>query len=616
MPLYIESVSCLNINRGDPIIFCNPKSKNGRNRGKINVICGENGIGKSFLLKQSLDLLRNKKNIEKSLSAYQYKAAEMSNQYLRIKLLPEEASDLNILHAELFNLRNHAGQIPLRHAVFPKERKHIHEAFARTIHQTLLDLPRPSGRDVTISKDFDKFWEAFRINSGFRQGLLRRFEEGRFYETSSDFLKELRVEQKADLGVVRKGDALLLALRTIQYELAFDDWSDGLKSLACLDALLRSDKYSLVLLDEIENHLHPRMISTALEILKRHDAQCIVTTHHPHVIFSQHVDKVVYLERDPEQRPARTTFFDRRALTLETDFEKISSIYGMFHERDRKLLAQGALVRNEADATFYREVLGSFGYGVAATKRSSTADAQSEAIAAVLSQTTDKSSVSVLDIGAGKGRTYWELEKIPAAQKGAKELKWDFWEPEENNRTAIRSRVDVEGVFSSYVFDDQNEVPDAAYDVACVVNVLHELTQEAFAEVLLLANRAVNPDGRILISEIYPLLQSERYAVPYSNTELRQILRNCGFEPEFRDFRFRTGSGYVLSFTPIPIKDGDLAGKIATALSAMWDDIEDDRMRQFKASTGRHKDFYGYRQAWQNLLTVYSIQAHRKQLWK
>ncbi len=76
-------------------------------------------------------------------------------------------------------------------------------------------------------------------------------------------------------------------------------WSDGQKSVFYLLLNLYYQNSSVIILDKIENHLHPTYISKILSIIRQSGRQCIVSTHHPHVIFSEYVDQIYYIEKRP-----------------------------------------------------------------------------------------------------------------------------------------------------------------------------------------------------------------------------------------------------------------------------------------------------------------------------
>ena len=75
--------------------------------------------------------------------------------------------------------------------------------------------------------------------------------------------------------------------------------SDGLyKILAILTAL--DCEHSILVIDEIENSLHPEAIELIIDELKNNDKQVIITTHSPAVIDIVDPADLLIIERDNE----------------------------------------------------------------------------------------------------------------------------------------------------------------------------------------------------------------------------------------------------------------------------------------------------------------------------
>ena len=142
--------------------------------------------------------------------------------------------------------------------------------------------------------------------------------------------------------------------RTLRYT----DWSDGQKTLFTSLLEINYIKPEILLIDEIETHYHPDYISQLLGFIKGTAKQSIIVTHHPHVIFSWLVDKVIYIdtntkkddekENDKEKNPAKTLpieeeifenyTYQREIKELNTDFDKIGSAYALFNQNDHQIL--------------------------------------------------------------------------------------------------------------------------------------------------------------------------------------------------------------------------------------------------------------------------------------
>jgi hypothetical protein len=141
---------------------------------------------------------------------------------------------------------------------------------------------------------------------------------------------------------------------TLPYEM----WSDAQRALFYVLVSLEHFGPEIVLYDEAENHPHPAFMSYILEELRARPVQSIITTHHPHLIFSRFADRVYYIETDrPKPSPtpppqfsfsAQYVDFERRVEELRGSFEKISNSYKLFTHQDVQLLAQAEYVQTRS----------------------------------------------------------------------------------------------------------------------------------------------------------------------------------------------------------------------------------------------------------------------------
>lgn len=68
----------------------------------------------------------------------------------------------------------------------------------------------------------------------------------------------------------------------------------GYKSIANIYLNTLNDKYNIILIDEIENHLHPSLIRTFINELKQiENTQIIVTTHSPVVVNEFPIEEII-----------------------------------------------------------------------------------------------------------------------------------------------------------------------------------------------------------------------------------------------------------------------------------------------------------------------------------
>ena len=143
--------------------------------------------------------------------------------------------------------------------------------------------------------------------------------------------------------------------------LKYTDWSDGEKAIFTFLLEIYYVKPEILLIDEIETHFHPDYISELLFFIKRTAKQSIIVTHHPHVIFSRFIDKVIYIspiENSDKQHPAKNieiineeTFKKykarRKIQELNTYQKKIESTYSLFDQKDHQVLQLYSLFAGE-----------------------------------------------------------------------------------------------------------------------------------------------------------------------------------------------------------------------------------------------------------------------------
>lgn len=153
-------------------------------------------------------------------------------------------------------------------------------------------------------------------------------------------------------------------------------------------------------------------------------------------------------------------------------------------------------------------------------------------------------------------------------------------------------------------------------DVCVVANVLHELTPKATSELLGSAWRLLaGGHGELLVLELYPLLHAEKYAVPYSETAMRELLDALGFAARSRTFPVAGATAYCVAARPrgstrrwndveaIATIDGVWSRALRSALSSY------DSLRSVHSSAD-------YRAALQDLTTIASINAWRSGYWR
>lgn len=403
----------------------------------------------------------------------------------------------------------------------------------------------------------------------------------------------------------------------------FGQWSDGQKMMFLAGLLLQSQATDVVLIDEIENHLHPERITCFLSLIKKARVQGIISTHHPHVMFSEIVDRVYFVEqlckplaKPPKEllrdKPHESVIPERRFIELRDDFARIEHLYRLFDQHDQQLLRLSSRIEAEVDIGLYEELARAFTHNPIPASSAPRPDLQTGQLAKALRDVPhdELHPVRILDLGAGLGRVAKELSKIARYT----DVEWECWEPNPTTRGTLREELAATTI-RHHVPDDISEVPDGTVAVTLLSNVLHEITPESIGKLLFSAARKIHPEhGRVIILELYPLLAVEYYAVPYERADLTDILAASGFTFEVQSYSLRGRLTTATCIVAQPRRPID-SNEVARAVMAQW-----DRMRRrslgFWANKGAVRSFDDYKDVLQHMTTIASISAHDAGLWR
>jgi ABC-type cobalamin/Fe3+-siderophores transport system ATPase subunit len=408
--------------------------------------------------------------------------------------------------------------------------------------------------------------------------------------------------------------------------LPFEDWSDGQRAIFYVLVCLKYFQPEIVLFDEIENHLHPAFISHLLEALRATPAQTIVATHHPHLIFSRYADRVFFLEtRRPQlltTSPAHAPFssefheFERRVLTLEDNFDKITSVYRLFAHQDDQLLRQAGYIEHQATLALAKALSSIFRYPPVSESSSSLPDAQTQQLAdriRTFARLSDPVEVTVLDLGSGVGRQVAELAKFSEWQLRAT-IRWTCFEPIEANGTRLLQRFPATGAVK--VVGKSSDLGVARHDFCVIANVLHELTPTEFVRYLNLADLHTRYEtGGLVILELFPLLHAEAHAVPYESAVLRRILRDLGYDAESIQVPVRQGTVSAYCLLARRVSSAPETKQMIGVLEKAWKEILVDCLSSYALKL-TPSDLEGYRRLVSRLTTIASIASWNEGKWK
>lgn len=385
-------------------------------------------------------------------------------------------------------------------------------------------------------------------------------------------------------------------------------WSDGQKTVFYLLLNLYYQKSCFIILDEIENHMHPFFISKVLDIIKESGRQCILSTHHPHVIFSEYVDRIFYMEleengsfqqeRKPIENRQTTRSFKRKIYQLENDFDKIINTYKLFDLHDTQLLKLSRYYQNEVELKAYQIIsrIRKSNAPVEATSLS-LPDKQSQ----MLCMNIDK-KMRILDIGAGYGRIKDELEKI-----GKSNAEWYLFNHDLDQYKKTKEKFDADPMV--HAINNYDDIEDHSIDVIVLANVIHEITPKAFREILRQVEKKLTTGGKLHIIDMEPLLYAEHYSVPYSYQEIEDLLNDNGWISKSDIMPHKFVVLYIVtSERNSSAKEGEYD------IEKLWEKKRRNALAAYRMA--KNDNLSDYQKMMQSMTTVCSIDSFFNGLWK
>ena len=560
-PNLIESFLIPKASGVSPLTFRLP-SEDGR--GSVTVLCGENGTGKSFILR-ALKGVATAKQSSKSFPGFKLKTTGQGRvNIVRPHHHKERMTSLGILGEVQAGKKVNLGDeyLRLKVGLFALLMPHILEA---------IEAPNDFQAEVWLDK------ETYRQSV---HQLVPDEEEALFMldVAEHDFLKVFLKVTNAALGFRKHEKGIELVLVWGNGVVApYPDWSDGQKSLFTIMTEIAVDQPDVCAYDEIENFFHPRYISDVLEFLKDHVPQTILASHHPHMIFGRAVDDVYFVELEDVRDPVGPTRIvrrpsqpipKRRFTRLRDDFRRLAYTYKLFDIADARLLSQAASSTELTSSTVKLAMATAFECAAAPARASPYPDRQTAQIGAFLEKYfSGMATLDVVDWGAGLGRTVKEIRKTGVAEQ----IRWTLFEPgaDTGKQLAELHADDPEITIVPHV----EALAHISADVVLLTNVLHVLRPADIAEAVsciwkLLAERK----GVLIVSEIFPLLMPEQNAVPVPDHHLVMFLREVGFAVAQVSFEVAGCSAYCLA---AKVKPGSplAAEAIESAAINMWRQI-------------------------------------------
>lgn len=497
-------------------------------KGCITVICGKNNSGKSHIIKNVIGALKNQPYIrQEDKLVYQGNdiQVEFSNPQAPI---PEKILHVNDLTSAKRSYENFRLD---KNSADPKGKGPKYKS-------SLLYFVK-SQIEKYLGKIDSESW----ISDGeYRLDCIRKLEVNKLYLCDQDNLVVSQF-QEAVSGALYFQRTEAIKSQPLDIWLYYDPyrifnygkWSDGQKTL--FTCLLQLDylKPDILLIDEIENHFHPEYISQLCSAIKETTKQSLLVSHHPHVIFSNLIDQVIYIETivssdtyyeecieiQPSFNPRAPR---RRVVELCTDFEKISSVYGLFDQQDHQLLQLACLMDDLIEREFINMLSSFFEAEPDGNQRLSKQSAQLAEIIN-LSPSLD---LRILDFESGRGGIFEGFMQKPSTN-----VEWHFWEPNKDLHRDLEELLLKYEDVNTKIIESEHKIKTEYYDYVILSNCLHSLTPLDLAKTLAFIQRGLKTkNGKLIILEVYPLISPQKYAVQYDENTLTNLLNSIGWKCE------------------------------------------------------------------------------------
>lgn len=563
----------------------------------LTVICGRNRTGKSHFLRHTYYGL-GAHNANVGTVGYE---AELGSASANVWVRPEDPTKSFSPYLLLANLSESARKfstLPVLHASKIDRSNELRISSVRTsfIRDQLLTAPslvQGIGRSI--------------VDADLQEEALKRvfplLKSDKLYRVNTNSCPPLQAFERMCNGKLylraNKNFGFEPVLRFTREEATSygsdgSGWSQGQKVAFVLALILYYLRPTILLIDELENHLHPEFISGLCDLIGQYAKQTIITTHHPHLIFSTHVNRAWFFEVKPvedtpglvedmpQKHPHNRPPPKRRISDLSTDFQRVAAAYQLFDSVDKQLLNLGQSIRSDLAYQLLQAINSGLTLKVVSAGGGARADGQTGGLAEViynLTKVRETKELHVLDYGAGSGRTFLELAKVKKLD--LTQLNWTFYEPNPHHSEQLKTRtwgnLHPNGL---KVVTDINAV-EPSFDVILAVNLLHECTPKDIYKFFQDCRRLLAKDGKVIIGELYPLLEPERFGIGYSFDDMLDIVSSCGFAGYSTNIPMRGGALTAYALIARPNQQVDEKAATDAIGSVIWGRIKSRHLMEY-----------------------------------
>ena len=253
----------------------------------------------------------------------------------------------------------------------------------------------------------------------------------------------------------------------------------------------------IIVMDEPEIHLHPRALVDFIQWIYQNEKVegLWIASHSLFLVPLFQFQEVIFFE-DGSVKPHNSQMYHQ----LYDDLIGIQyiDIYEFLKSLD--------------NWQYYRFIVECFCLPVPVSKASAK-DEQFQKFLNAIPTDASGSRLRVLDYGAGKFRIWECYQMLRHEKEKVQHFSYEAYEPYPD-ADSIKALA-INGSLPFPLYKASTELPENAYDVVVMMNVLHEIDVLEWEETFKIIARVLNPKGILLLLEVQTLTYGEQ---PYGNT--------------------------------------------------------------------------------------------------
>lgn len=591
------------------------------NRPRIICVCGKNKSGKSFLLRSIYySLLQNvtdtkrifSGNTETNIDSIVSLSSKISS------LITNPQKDI-LFDKFWFNLEEYE-KVPIRnmqsHLLKP-EKKAANMLAVKLANPKNTDLINMSAHDLSDKSIFQKVKHYWEIN-------LRDLDSSKVYRPKSNDPVLSLLKEFFDTGFgfhIHNGVGKFF-IEDEKFKgnfIYFEDWNTGSKVFFNLLVKVALFQPKILIIDELENHLHPDLATRLLAVLKKMVDLVIIATHDIHIMSSSFVDQVLFISKSgphilPKQfdqqdiisqtkkkrlksNPQQQNFIailPEKIDVCESSLSKFEAANYMFSGSDRGVLSLSETIQSEVSLDSINYLFKSNNCEALSSKNDVLPDSQTSILhEIILNHFNNYNEVNLFDIGAGKARQFEELQKYSKNSF----FNYYCWDIEDSDLINALETSNYKSNFYVGMEFPPNQFLDSAgnteiktkFDAILLSNVIHRLWPDQFSTYLSSLAEALDENGIIIILEIDPLIGAERMAVDYAAHEISDIILDCNrYFRNVKTIRKNYGQKHRLEAVTFQKRIGTFEksrNQILNSIEKMWLQKYERSIRMYESET-------------------------------